>query len=63
MFCAIYANSQIHLIADILISFSNSFISPFGINLIPGLFRIPSLTNKKNKRTYLYGISKIIQLI
>ena len=63
MFCTIYVNTQIHLIKDTLISFATSFISPLCINLIPGIFRIPALSNKKNKRNYLYGISKIIQMI
>ena len=63
MFCAIYVNTQSHLIKDTLISFATSLISPFGIYLIPGIFRIPSLSNKKHKRNYLYGISKIIQMI
>ena len=47
MFCAIYINTQIHLIKDTLLSFVISFIEPFGIYLIPGLFRIPSLANQK----------------
>ena len=47
MFCAIYKNTQLHLIKDTLISFGLSFIYPFGINLLPGLFRIPSLSEKK----------------
>ena len=63
MFCAIYKNTQLHLIKDTLISFGLSLIYPFGINLLPGLFRIPSLSNKKGNRKYLYAISKILQLL
>ena len=63
IFCAIYVNTQSHLIKDTLISITTSFISPFVINLIPGMLRIPSLYKKKNKKNYLYGISKIIQMI
>ena len=63
MFCAIYMNTQIHLIKDTLISFGLSLLYPFGISLLPGLFRIPSLSNEKNKRNCLYSISKLIQLI
>ena len=33
---------------------------PFGLNLLPGLFRIPSLRNSNRK--YLYTISKIIAI-
>ena len=38
-------------------------IYPMGINLIPGLFRIPALRDKKNNKKILYNISKIIQMI
>ena len=58
-FCAIYKNSQIHLLKDTLISFLLSLLYPFAIYLISGLFRIPSL---KNKIMCMYKISKIIQL-
>ena len=60
-FCAIYKNTQIHLILDTLISFGLSLLYPFIFNLIPGIFRIPSLI-KQNKK-YMYIISKFIQLI
>ena len=63
MFCSIYVNTQIHLIKDTLLSFALSFVYPFGINLIPGICRIPALSNSKNKRSYLYSFSKLIQLI
>ena len=63
MFCAIYKNTQLHLIKDTLISFGLSLVYPFGINLLPGLFRIPSLSNKNGNRKYLYIISKILQML
>ena len=63
MFCAIYVNTQIHLIKDTLISFATSFIYPLVINLIPGIFRIPALSNPKNKSSYLYTLSKLLQMI
>ena len=63
MFCAIYRNTQFHLIKDTLISFGLSLIYPFVIYLIPGLFRIPSLAEPKVKKSYLYRLSKIIQMI
>ena len=62
-FGAIYRYTQIHLIKDTLISFGLSLIYPFGIYLIPGIFRIPSLSNKKNKKNYSYKMSLIIQMI
>ena len=62
MFCVIYRNTQIYLLKDTLISFCLSFISPFGIYLAPGLFRIPALSNTKKKSIFLYKVSQILQL-
>ena len=62
MFCAIYSNTQIHLIKDTFLSFATSLIEPFGIFLIPGLFRIPALAENTN-RYLLYKFSKILQFI
>ena len=61
-FCAVYKNTQIHLLIDVASSFAISFISPFIINLFPGMFRIPSLIGKI-KRPYLFRFSKLLQLI
>ena len=63
MFCAIYKNTQIHLIKDTLISFLLSFISPIFIYLIPGFFRIHALANRNIHRKYLYNFSKFLQMI
>ena len=63
MFCVIYKNTQIHLLKDIIIGLGFSLLFPFGIYLIPGMFRIPSLADKKNKRECLYNISKLLQII
>ncbi len=63
MFGAIYRNTQFHLLKDTLISFGFSLIYPFGIYLIPGLFRIPALTRPKNKGIYLFKLSKVLQMI
>ena len=63
MFGAIYINTQLHLIKDTLISFGLSLLYPFGIYFLPGFFRIPALSNKKNKRIYLYNISKFLQML
>ena len=63
MFGAIYRNTQMHLLKDILMSFGLSLLFPFVIYLIPGLFRIPSLSNRKNQRIYLYNFSKVLQCI
>ena len=60
-FCGIYINTQIHLIKDSLISFALSLIYPFGLFLIPGIFRIPSLRANNKDKEYLYNFSKFIQ--
>ena len=60
MFGAIYKKTQYHLLKDTLISFALSLIYPFGIYLLPGIFRIHSLKN--DKREMLYNISKIFQM-
>ena len=52
-----------HLIKDSLMSLGLSFIYPFFISLIPGIFRIPSLRAEKKDRETMYKFSKIIQLI
>jgi len=62
MFGAIYKNSQYHLLKDTLISFGLSLIYPFGIYVLPGLFRIPALSDSKNKSKYLYDFSKLLQM-
>ena len=62
-FCGVYINSQIHLIKDSLISFGLSMVYPFGIYLIPGIFRITSLKAKKKDKKYIYNISQLIQMI
>ena len=61
MFCAIYKNTQIHLLKDTLYSFGLSLLFPFVIYLIPGFFRLPSLSVGKNTRKCLYNFSKILQ--
>ena len=63
MFCVIYKNTQIHLLKDTIISFTLSMLYPFGIYLIPGIFRISALSNKKNKREFMYNFSKVLQII
>ena len=63
MFCVIYKNTQIHLIKDTLMSFGQSLIFPFVYYLIPGLFRIPALSNAKGKRKCLYNFSKVFLIL
>ena len=63
MFGVIYRNTQFFLLKDTLISLGLSMVSPFIINLLPGLFRIPSLSNPKKRRECTYNFSKILQLL
>ena len=60
-FCGIYVNTQIHLIKDSCISLLTSFIFPFAICLIPGLFRIPTLRMKNPSGKILYKFSIFLQ--
>ena len=60
-FCGVYINTKLHLIKDTVISFVLSLLYPFGIYLIPGLFRIPSL--KAKNKACMYKLSKILQMI
>ena len=61
MFGVIYRNTQFHLLKDILMSLGLSLLIPFVVYLIPGIFRIPALSHKKNKRVCLYNFSKLLQ--
>ena len=63
IFCAIYRNTQYHLIKDTLISFGLSLIYPFGIYLLPGFFRIPALSNPKNNKIYLFNFSQLFHYL
>ena len=58
-FCAVYKNTQIHLLLDVTSSFSLSFLTPFVIILLPCFFRILSLRNKRGKNKCLFKFSKI----
>ena len=60
-FLLIYRNTQFHLFKDILMSLGLSLLIPFVVYLIPGIFRIPALSHKKNKRVCLYNFSKLLQ--
>ena len=60
-FCGVYINTKLHLIKDSIISFVMPLLYPFGIYLIPGLFRIPAL--KAKNKACIYKLSKILQMI
>ena len=58
MFGAIYKNTQLHLLKDILLSFLLSLFSPFVTYLFPGVVRIPALIYRKQ---CLYKVSQFLQ--
>ena len=62
-FCAIYENTQLHLIKETFISFSLSLLYPLGIDLMPGIFRIPSLRNQEKNKKCMYKFSKLFQFL
>ena len=60
-FCAVYKNTQTIYLKNCSISFCISMLYPFLLNLLPGLFRIPSLRYGNNK--ILYKIGNIFSLL
>ena len=62
-FCVIYINTVIILIKDTLISFAISMLYPFGIYILPAIFRIIALRSQKGNKKCLYIISKYLSLI
>ena len=53
-FFSVYENTQIIIIKNIFISFGLSMLYPFGLSLIPGIFRILALrAQKKDKNIYI----------
>ena len=63
-FCAVYKNTQIHLLTEVIWSLSISLIAPLFTYFIPGIFRIPSLKyGQKSNRPFLFKFSKFLQYI
>ena len=62
-FCAVYTNTQFHLIKDTLIGYGTGSITPFGKYLAPGLFRIPSLKKYGKGKKLIYILSQFLQKI
>ena len=60
VFCAIYKNTQIVFLKDVLYSFILGIILPFIIYLLPTTLRIISLKSQKHKLEYLFKLSNII---
>ena len=60
-FCAVYKNTQFHLLKDSLISFATSIGTPFGVCLLTALFRYPALKKKSKSHRVMFELSKFIQ--
>ena len=60
-FCAVYKNTQYHLIKDTLISLGIGYITPFGTNLITAFIRINSLKTYTKGNKILFALSRILQ--
>ena len=60
-FCGIYVNTQIHLFKDTIISQITSLLLPFGLYLIPGIFRILALKDEKHNNKCLYKFSLVLE--
>ena len=59
-FCYVYKNTQIHLLKDVISSFSISLITPFFVVLLQCFMRTYALKDKNGKRSVLYKISNIL---
>ena len=59
-FCAIYKNTQFHLIKDTLISFGTGMLFPLLTSLLPAFFRFVSLKNKSREKKIIYWFSQLI---
>ena len=62
-FCAVYTNTQMILLKDTFVSFGLSMVYPFGLNLLPGFFRIPALRAEKKDQKCLFKISNIVAIV
>jgi len=60
-FCAVYKNTQYHLIKDTIISLCISYITPLGSNIITSLLRKYSLKEYNKGKRVLFRLSKILQ--
>ena len=63
LFCAVYTNTQSHLLTDTFTSFGISLLYPFGLSIIPGILRISALKSDKNNKKTIYFISQLIGIL
>ena len=61
VFCAVYENTQLTLIKDVIFSFFTSLLYPFALNAMPAILRKIALITEG--KSMLYKLSKIVALI
>ena len=59
-FCSVYKNTQYHLIKDTLIGFVTSLLYPFGMYILPPIFRIPALQSYSKTKEAMYKFSQFL---
>ena len=62
-FGAVYRNTQVILIKNTFISFAISLVFPFGINILPSIFRNISLKDANSNREFMFKISAFLKYI
>ena len=62
-FNGIYQNTQTYLIENTFISFGFSLFYPFIFNIVPTITRMNSINSSKKRKSYLYKVSQILQII
>ena len=62
-FCAIYSNTQIILIKDVIGSICIAMVYPFGAYLIPGFFRITALRAENHDKEGMYKFSRVLSML
>ena len=62
-FSIMFANTSQIVLKNALLAFGISLIYPFFFNIIPCIFRIPSLRGKKKDHNIIYNISKFFQAL
>ena len=62
-FGAVYQNTQVVIFENTLICLGIALIYPFFINIIPCIFRIPSLNSESKDQECLYNFSQLLQIL
>ena len=62
-FCAIYSNTQVILVKDVIGSICITMVYPFGAYLIPGYFRINALRAENHDKEGMYKFSRVLSLL